>query len=203
MYLDRFVAQLRDIYHEQGGVFRPDINAVNLIGVRRPNTDQDEFDDHLYMVWKDVKGRNELRVFALTTEPGKKALVSPVNSQGTFMLANGFHRDLWEKGLHKGRYAALTQAGQARGWRDNDRDTQYDFDKSQTFEAWGINLHTTRETEGYFFNSVGNWSHGCQVLKHPNDLHQVLYRCDIDSHTNGTRTWHYLLVDDTDFEAIL
>lgn len=142
---------------------------LNLIGVRSDDMTPDVFNDALGVLWQDVYGWNMV-MHDGTTDPGLYYLNNPENVNGTFIMAPGFHQGLWKWGTHKG-YPAFQQIGVARGWRDADRDNQFDMEPGKVINVSnaGINMHKAGEES----TVVSKWSAGCQVRSRADDHYLV------------------------------
>lgn len=149
---------------------------LNLIGVRSDDMTPNIFNDCLGVLWEDEFGWNWVGSEG-TTDPGLFYLENPINVDGTFIMAPGFHQGLWEWATHKG-YPAFRQKGVARGWRDADRDKEFDMDPAKIVEVInaGINMHKA----GKDSTVVGKWSAGCQVRSRESDhliLGEIVEEC--------------------------
>ena len=125
-----------------------------------------------------------------TCDPGLDNLLKPVNNNGCAIVMNGYWRDLWKIGLHKGQYKALVQNARVVVFRDNDKDSQLDYanitnddprvvrwdsdkDKKIIIEggqsyliergSFGINCH--RASEHKLIAKIGLYSAGCCVIQ--------------------------------------
>ena len=96
-----------------------------------------------------------------TCEPGAWYTDYPMNPDGAFRIAFGFHEKAWEVGLHGNSdpHQSLIQTGEVRGYRDRNADMirSGDWVVSGYF---GINQHW-----GYDMppNDIGQASAGCLV----------------------------------------
>lgn len=138
----------------------------------------------------------------VTTDPGAYWLGGRMGSgRGTAILTHRtLHRDAWVQGHHKGdpdRPALVQHGGKVVVWRDTDRDGSMDdvadlVELDRELGYFGINFHSTRGARTPP-ERVGPWSAGCQVLRHPEALDDLLSR------TNATRPISYLLVPLSDY----
>lgn len=167
--VDSILKAYRNVGREPFGYNPQKPYNLNIIGVRSNDMTPDTFNDCLAILWEDEYGWN-LITHKGTTDPGAYYLKNPINVDGTFILAPGFHKGLWKWGLHKGK-PAFQQVGVARGWRDADRDNEFDMTDSKLVEVTnaGINGHDAGENS----TVVGKWSAGCQVRARKVD-HEVL-----------------------------
>tara|TARA_R110000824_G_scaffold255762_3_gene444735 strand:- start:768 stop:1361 length:594 start_codon:yes stop_codon:yes gene_type:complete len=155
---------------------------LNIIGVRRNASHRkpDLYLDDLYVVWKE-DGCWRTWNCAMTTTPGEYYLVHPMRpSQGCAIMAPGQYRGVYKPGLHKGKPGLLQRGAKVKYYRDNDRDTELDFDPSTIQKGYaGLNFH-----RGGRSDRVGKWSAGCQVV-HPDDMDYLLKLCKKQVSTNG------------------
>ncbi len=96
-----------------------------------------------------------------TCEPGSWYTDYPMNPDGAFRIAFGFHEKAWEIGIHGNSdpHQSLIQTGEVRGYRDYNGDMIRSGDR-QVSGYFGINQHW-----GYDMppNDVGQASAGCLV----------------------------------------
>lgn len=155
--------KIKELYGKKVFPFYED-GRVNIFGIRNGYEVTDQFDD-LIGVARYKDGKPELTTFKATTDAGRVFVLNPVNVKGTGILIPGFHRDIWEIGLHNGRYEALIQTGgPVTVYRDNNRDGVYDRNPGSVDTGYfGINCHH----KGYPGEAaqVGNSSAACQVLE--------------------------------------
>ena len=137
-----------------------------LVAVRN-NTTADRFDDVFAAFSRDIDGGAVLlrKVFRCTTDPGKAALLAPMNPGGTWRLKGDHrHKGIWAPGFHKGdpNRPGLRQRVPIVGERDNDRDAVFDAPVPAS-DGQGVNLHGGRKAGENLTQPVGNYSHGCVV----------------------------------------
>ena len=96
-----------------------------------------------------------------TCEPGAWYTDYPMNPDGAFRIAFGFHEKAWEVGLHGNSdpHQSLIQTGEVRGYRDYNGDMIRSGDRVVS-GYFGINQHW-----GYDMppNDIGQASAGCLV----------------------------------------
>ncbi len=92
-----------------------------MFGIRNTNKTPNSFDDIIGVCWTDLNGNKNILTFSATTDPGLDYLKNPINSKGTGILALGYHKAIWTRGLHKGK-PALIQISPCKALRDNDKD---------------------------------------------------------------------------------
>lgn len=139
-----------------------------IVGVRSKADKPNEWDDKIYLVTK-----NGYWGFEATTNPGTHWLLNWLNPKGTAVLKPGMY---WYKlGKHKG-YEALVQAEPVTVYRDKNKDLKSD-EVAGTEESgfFGINIH--RALESGIAKWVGQFSAGCQVVRHPADYKILIEEC--------------------------
>ncbi|MEG5159566.1 hypothetical protein QUB37_03835 [Microcoleus sp. AT3-A2] len=77
-----------------------------------------------------------------TCEPGAWYTHTPMNPDGAFRIAFGFHKEAWEIGIHGNSepHEALIQVGEVRGFRDYNQDFIRPGDR-EVCGYYGINQH--------------------------------------------------------------
>lgn len=148
-----------------------------LCGVRSSEDQTDRFDDIFYL----MKGTVMIKEFTGTTNPGKKILMGgwrKYNKNGAAVLASDmWYNNVWKKGKHKGRYAALLQRGaKVKVFRDGDNDGKSEEIGYVEWGWFGINFHlaATSWWEKTIRKLIGGFSAGCQVANVPKDYRDVM-----------------------------
>ena len=146
---------------------------VNIVGIRNSNTGKkvtNIFDDYLTLSYKE-NGEWKFHQWAITTDPGTKAIKEFHNPKGVARLVPNQYRGSHVIGLHQGKYEALKQAKPVKVYRDKNKDMV--FDETTIEEGiFGINIHRSNKlTESTF---VENWSEGCQVFKRVKDFNEFM-----------------------------
>ena len=133
------------------------------VGAVRNPAPSDRFDDVGWYAWREQPaGPVLVHLFRCTTDPGKAALLAPMNAGGVFRLKDDHrHKGLWALGNHKGDPArpGFVQVGVAVGERDNNRNDVFDLFAPST--GHGVNHHDGMTSDRN--QRVGNYSHGCVV----------------------------------------
>jgi hypothetical protein len=133
----------------------------------RNDTSSNRFDDALGVAYREVDdGPIVMAAWRCTTDPGRRALLSPRNPRGTFALRDDYrHRALWIAGFHKRdpNRPALVHNPQVKavGFRDNDRDAILER-LVEVDDGGGINCHDGAD-EARPEQAVDNHSEGCVV----------------------------------------
>ncbi len=147
---------------------------LNIVGVRSASAQVNNYQDSINIYYQSKESWIH-KCFKATTYPGLPSLLNPPNPEGTAILKEGQYVDAYKKGLHKGKYPALVQAGPVIVYRDRNRDSVFNKDILTEREGYfGINIH--RASFGAKF--VGPDSSGCQVIKNADDYKQFLYYID-------------------------
>lgn len=143
------------------------LNVVYVEGM-----DEDgKLNDDKPNVWNDlrivieVKGKQPTLagIWQATTEPGRKAVLKPVNLKGAARIAFGQYK-AWRAGVHKAgtssAHEALVQVDTVTVHRDLNKDFKRTDDKTDVGSGFGINQH-----KGFNMpvGDIGMASAGCLV----------------------------------------
>ena len=171
---------------------------VNLIGIRNIEGRQNFFDDTLVaMIYKPTG--LEIYHYNVTTEPSTFYLKNPINSKGTGIVAEGFYKNCWRVGLHKG-HEALVQVRPITVHRDNNHDEVYDLETPTESGIYGINCHG-RFYDGKSLDTnpqINKWSAACTCFEKNQDLADMMEKCRISVRV-GNGDFHYTLLNHKDF----
>ena len=148
---------------------------LNIVGIRKADTEPTKFDDTINVFFKNDKGKWEGYEYKATTDPStnylKRGGIGTFDGKSaTAILPNGQYVDSWKIGKHRGQYDALTQSKELCVFRDYDRDALLDFNvKDKNCGSFGINIHRAK-TEGADdgqgnTKTIGSYSAGCQVFQ--------------------------------------
>ena len=148
---------------------------VNIVGIRATEKKTNVFDDTMLLIYKNKKKEWEVLTSVITTDPGEKYLVHPINKKGTAILIPDQYRGVYRVSIHarnnaKFAHEALCQrGGKLRVWRDGNRDSVLDHDPESIDEGWfGVNIHRSKASGSASY--VGSYSAGCQVFKNSTDF---------------------------------
>ena len=149
---------------------------LNIIGVRSPSRVSDQFDDRLYVIYRDEVGEWVEKSWRITTDPGAHYLKHPMRSDGTAILEPGQYRGAYVIGTHKG-YPALRQDRPVNVRRDNNRNRELDDGVVTVAPATSrINIHASDlnpfDSIDRERGSIGRWSAGCQVFARSPDYRE-------------------------------
>jgi hypothetical protein len=147
---------------------------VNIIGVRSSQIKANEFDDCLFLIYRNDDKDWLVHSYQMTTDIGIRYLKTPINEDGAAILVPGQYRGVYSAAKHRGKYDALCQKnGKVKVWRDNDRDKILDMDDSTIQEGYfGINIH--RAAVVGEVERVNGYSAGCQVFKAARDFNEFM-----------------------------
>lgn len=171
-YSDVTLDVMKKAYERMGFPFftKGDYN-VNLFGIRNErNLHANTFNDLIGMIYKH-DGNWKLLKCDATVDPGVKYRKKPSNSKGVAILKEGFHRGMFQIGMHKNKYKAFVQRANTTVYRDNDKDSELDFVNPDT-GYFGINLHLYNSK--YCIEEIGDASEGCSCVYNPADLAALL-----------------------------
>tara|TARA_Y100001938_G_C8077492_1_gene426990 strand:- start:504 stop:1313 length:810 start_codon:yes stop_codon:yes gene_type:complete len=145
---------------------------INIIGIRSDNPMSNSFDDEMHLAW--VKnGLWQHHKYRCTCDPGTFWLENPSRSEGTAILVPGQYENVYEFGMHRGKYKALCQkGGRVSVWRDSNKDDMLDWEEGNEGISgyYGINIHHA----GTDSTNVDKWSAGCQVFARMVDWNEAL-----------------------------
>jgi hypothetical protein len=148
---------------------------LNIVAIRRSETDPNHFDDELNVFFKNTLGEWVGYKYAITTDPSTTYLLKGgigefQGKDATAILPHGQYVDTFKIGIHRKSYTALTQAKKICVYRDYNRDSVLDFNVTDmNCGFFGINIH--RAKRGVADDGKGNtkvigqYSAGCQVFQ--------------------------------------
>ena len=182
--------------------FENDNYDVNIIGIRNSATGTEitnKFDDLMTISYKDEDGTWNYNEYNCTTDPGDDWTDNPwIDEIGCAVLRPGQYRGSHKIRLHGGKYTALGQKEPVTVYRDNNRDSNYDFDESTCDTGvFGINIHRATALEGKTSTYVNKWSAGCQVIASNDDWHEFLGICQ-EARAVWGNSFSYTLLESKD-----
>lgn len=193
------VQDFEKLFKEKGYAYftKGDYN-LNIIGVRRNvenNTITNKYDDYLVVDYNTQNGRKR-QIYSITTEPGLKIMIKPINSKGTAILAPGQYRNVYKIDKHNGKYDALCQRnGPVKVYRDGNKDKKYDLNPKQTETGYfGINIHRSNET--WTRETIDGYSAGCQVFNDPKEFLSFMSLVKKSASLYGNKFTYTLLDED-------
>jgi hypothetical protein len=169
---------------------------VNIVGVRNSSTGNkvtNVFDDMITISYKDETGAWVYKEWACTTDPGKKAVLEFTNPNGVGRLKQGQYRGSHEIRKHQGKYDALCQKGNLEVYRDKNKNMEYDENKTQVGNNFGVNIHHAGENSTF----VDGWSYACQVFKKTTNFDEFMKICYKAKSIHGN-SFTYTLIESKD-----
>lgn len=171
---------------------------VNIVGIRNSSTGKkvtNVFDDLITLSYKEA-GVWKFHSWAITTDPGTKAVREYHNPNGVARLVPGQYRKSHIIRLHQGKYEALGQNAAVKVWRDKNKDMTFDEVTIQE-GVFGINIHRSNPTTESAY--VENWSEGCQVFKRVKDFNEFMAICRRSRDIHGN-SFTYTLIESSDIK---
>lgn len=172
------IGVLRKIANTKGyKIFDKGNYNLNIWGIRCNTENTKEFNDLLCVFYKEnevnpkMNGHWVYKWFLITTDPSDLNLLKPINSRGCAILKEGQHSGCFRLSKHKGEYPALVQSRPMPIIRDNNKDSNLDFNNKWDYEMAGINIH--RASKWKIVRTIGLYSAGCQVFESVRDYEDV------------------------------
>ena len=171
---------------------------VNIVGVRNnvatiADKVTNVFDDCMTLSFKEG-GVWKFYCWAITTDPGTKAVKEYHNPNGVARVVPGQYRGMWAVGLHQGKYEAMRQVKPVKVYRDKNKDMTFNETVIQE-GIFGINGHRSSPTSESTY--VENWSEGCQVFKRIKDFNEFMGLINKAKAIHGN-AFTYTLLESTD-----
>jgi len=153
-----------------GYSYKTRYRELNLIGIRVASGEFNRWKDFLGVFWYEA-GIPYFKTFPGTTVPGRYYLIDKfLNPNGCAVMCPGQYKDVYECGLHKGKYPALVQRKKIRYFRDNNKNDIIEQTGEIVEGVIGLNIHTTQGV----FPFVNKYSAGCQVYQNPLQFEWVM-----------------------------
>lgn len=148
--------------------------------------------------YKKNIGKERLKVYTITTDPGTYWLLHPLNSKGAAVLKPGQWENCWSMGYHKNKHdhPALVQISKVSVYRDGDKDKTAEETKVIESGLFGINIHGANKSG--VTPSIGKWSAGCQVFQEWSKKEEFLSICNIFKNKRKNK-YTYTLIEESDF----
>lgn len=194
-------SEIEKLYEKNEYKFRTEDYALNIFGIRSKESRSNKFDDKIGIAWR-VENSKFIIIDNATTDPGKYWLELPSVREGTIIVVPNQYTEVYEKGLHAGKYDAFKQCAPMVYVRDNDRNMDLDFSlyrdlqkrKIHSFSAIrGTNLH--RASENKIVQFVEKYSAGCQVVQNPTFFARMIMLRDL-SISEGYKKFDYTLFEE-------
>jgi len=170
---------------------------LNIIGVRSAHPIVDVFNDIMIVAWR-YKGVWIIKQYVITTLAGLHYLKTPLNKKGCSILKEGRYSTAWQVALHNGSYEALCQRKAVKVFRDNDKDSEFDFDVPTDYGLFGINIH--RASAYNVLPKIGKNSAGCQVFQSPKDFNEFMTLVNKSKDIYGN-AFTYTLLNEKNFRG--
>ena len=204
LHANLIAQRVKEIMEEKGyDFFETGIFNVNIVGIRATEKRTNVFDDTMLLVYKNKKKEWEVLSSVITTDPGEKYLVDPINDKGTAILIPNQYKGVYRVDTHarnNSRFAheALCQrGGTLQVWRDNNRDKVLDHAPESIDEGWfGVNIHRSKSSGEADY--VGSYSAGCQVFKNSTDFKLFMDVIKRSRKLYGN-SFSYTLLEEQDF----
>ena len=177
--------------------FRNGDYNLNIIGIRSDQSRKvtNKFDDFLLVLYYVDKQLN-IKVYNITTEPGRYYMQNLGNPKGTAILVPNQYKGCWSIGKHNGKYEALVQTKPVAVYRDANKDMVYDLSKATIQSGlFGINIH--RSNPYGTSATVDNWNAGCQVFANGAEFSEFIILCNRQKARYGN-SFTYTLLDEDD-----
>jgi hypothetical protein len=171
--------------------FEDQLNIVSLRNSVPGSKVTNVFDDTLTLSYK-LNGVWQFHQWAITTDPGTKAVKEYSNKNGVAILVPGQYLNAYTIRLHQGKYEAVCQAGVVSVYRDKNKDMLFDMNPASIQSGvFGINIHRSNPTTESF--AVENWSEGCSVFKRVKDFNEFMKICNSFKAASGNKFTYTLL----------
>lgn len=196
------IKNIKRIFKEKGYRFfdNGDYN-LNIIGIRSDESQSNQFDDYIVVIYKE-SGKEKIEIFPATTDPGKPWLLNPMDKNGTAVIVPGQYLGAYTIGIHgrshaSGGYKALEQVKPMTYVRDNNKDSVINFelynDKSKQFSA-NLKTNIHRASKWSIVRLVETYSAGCQVIQDPKDFDKLMALADKSAKKYGNSFTYTLLL---------
>ena len=154
--------------------------------------------DYALQQYNASTGKEVLKIYQNTTNPGVYWLNNPLSKLGTAVLKPNQWVDCWSLGFHQNKpdHRALVQTGKVTVYRDNNKDNYYQLNESATETGlFGINIHGSGKLAPS--KQIGKWSAGCQVFSNWSNKEEVMDICDLFKSKTGNK-FTYTLINEKD-----
>lgn len=164
------------------------------IGVASNEDEFDKFDDKFYL----FKGKEFVMVAnSFTTNAGRSGLkgFDQFGLPGTAVWkTNMFYKDLFIRGLHKGKMEAYRQNRPIYYYRDSDKDEKAEQQGELHYGVIYANLHGSTYKKGSKVKKekIGGWSIACQVFGDNEEYERFL------EITKGQKFLSYAIIEEFD-----
>jgi hypothetical protein len=166
----------------------------NIIGIRTNLYVADVFNDLLCLVYNEC-GKEVLKTYTITTEPGLTYQKKLLNSKGCAVLKPGQYVNAYASSLHQSKadHKALVQVGKVTVIRDKDLDGIAGNSGTEDSGLFGINIHGANKLTKT--EKIGSWSAGCQVFQNWKDKEELISICEHFKNVTGNRFTYTLILE--------
>ena len=142
-------------------------------------------------------GKERIKIYSITTDPGAYWLEHPLNTLGTAVLKPGQWTNCWAIGHHQNKpdHEALVQVGSIQVYRDGDKDNIAESSATLDNGLFGINIHGSNKLGTTM--RIGKWSAGCQVFNEWAKKEEFLKICKMFKTSHGNK-FTYTLIEEKD-----
>jgi hypothetical protein len=153
--------------------------------------------DFALATYNATVGKERMKLYLVTTEPGVYYQKTPLNSAGCAIIKPGQYKDAYGSGYHQGKtdHRCLRQNGNITVYRDNDKDgVAENLGVEETGNSFGCNIHGAKKftkTE-----QIGPWSAGCQVFADWYEKEEFVDLCDLYKTFTGNKFTYTLVRED-------
>lgn len=154
--------------------------------------------DFAMQKYREVVGKETLKIFPNTTNPGVYWLNNPMSKLGTAILKPNQWVDCWSLGFHQQKpdHRALVQTSKVTVYRDNNKDNNYQLNEAKIESGlFGINIHGSGKLKPSV--KIDRWSAGCNVFSNWAHKEFVMDICQNFKTTTGNK-FTYTLLDEKD-----
>jgi hypothetical protein len=141
------------------------IDHINVFGIRNDEHMEDDlYNDHIGI----LTDSGDFYLFKGSTDPGVHYTENPLNSNGCAHLIEGYYKNAYIVGKHKGYEALVQQGNKVQVWRDRDKDFK-DNDGIKQWGYFGINIHYGNDKDFIRYSSAG-----CQIIQYKKDFDEFM-----------------------------
>ena len=169
--------KIKSAYEKKGYTFHSEKMIVNIGSIRKENGTINKFDDLLFDAWIDENGKENLKVYNGTTDPGLKYLLTPMNPRGCACKVPGQYLNVYKIAKHRGDHWALCQVGSFAVYRDNNKDNKYDFIPSSIEKGCGFGINRHRAALHIIVDDINGYSAGCSVFENSDNQEDEIKLC--------------------------
>ena len=210
------INKLIEIVKKNGGEVYETDGYINFFGVRN-TVYNNKFNDTFYIYWKENGVFKCCKTTGFTTKPGPKHVLNisgKAVKDGTAILHEGWHKDIWHIGIHANKYEALRSGGVGSGktkptkfTRDKTQyNTTTDVNKCQLrvhdpvyTDYIGLNLHKPAQNVAVA-QFEGGFSMGCQIFQYASEFEDMMTMARA-ARNKGQNQFGYFLINKKDFEG--